>query len=192
MGVITYFLLAGMSSVVASVGLVSPAIGYTPFDRENQQQEMEAIIAGDYKFEPAEYWANVSETAKDFVRTCLTIDPNQRPTATEALNHPWLADTKPHFVPDPSSPHGGPMDLLPHIQKGRDAKTRFRKAVWGITAMKRMSLLASTHHVSDLERQVNQFKEESEKEQVDEVRPFIPCPGFFGDAHAGRARRTAA
>jgi hypothetical protein len=36
MGVITYFLLAG----------------YTPFDRENQQQEMQAIIAGDYKFEP--------------------------------------------------------------------------------------------------------------------------------------------
>lgn len=27
-------------------------IGYTPFDRETQQQEMEAIIAGDYKFEP--------------------------------------------------------------------------------------------------------------------------------------------
>ncbi|KZV72584.1 Pkinase-domain-containing protein [Peniophora sp. CONT] len=147
MGVITYFLLAG----------------YTPFDRENQQQEMEAIIAGDYKFEPAEYWANVSDTAKDFVRTCLTIDPNQRPTAAEALNHPWLADEKPHFVPDPLSPHGGPTDLLPHIQQRHDAKTRFRKAVWGITAMKRMSLLASTHHVSDLERQVNQYKEESEK-----------------------------
>jgi serine/threonine protein kinase len=36
MGVITYFLLCG----------------YTPFDRDNQQQEMEAIIRGDYKFEP--------------------------------------------------------------------------------------------------------------------------------------------
>ena len=36
MGVITYFLLAG----------------YTPFDRDSQQEEMEAIIAGDYKFEP--------------------------------------------------------------------------------------------------------------------------------------------
>lgn len=71
MGVITYFLLAG----------------YTPFDRDTQQQEMEAIIAGDYKFEPVEYWANVSDTAKDFVRTCLTNDPHQRPTAAEALQH---------------------------------------------------------------------------------------------------------
>ena len=71
MGVITYFLLAG----------------YTPFDRESQQQEMEAIIAGDYKFEPEEYWRNVSPTAKDFVRTCLTIDPAKRPTAALALQH---------------------------------------------------------------------------------------------------------
>jgi calcium/calmodulin-dependent protein kinase I len=71
MGVITYFLLAG----------------YTPFDRDSQQQEMEAILAGDYKFEPEEYWQNVSATAKAFVRTCLTIDPAQRPTAAQALEH---------------------------------------------------------------------------------------------------------
>lgn len=71
MGVITYFLLAG----------------YTPFDRDSQQQEMEAIIAGDYKFEPLEYWHNVSPTAKDFVKTCLTIDPVKRPTAAIALQH---------------------------------------------------------------------------------------------------------
>jgi hypothetical protein len=29
-----------------------PLTGYTPFDRDTQQQEMQAIIAGDYKFEP--------------------------------------------------------------------------------------------------------------------------------------------
>jgi serine/threonine protein kinase len=72
MGVITYFLLAG----------------YTPFfAHESQQQEMEAMIAGDYKFEPEEYWQNVSPTAKDFVRVCLTVDPAKRPTAETALQH---------------------------------------------------------------------------------------------------------
>jgi serine/threonine protein kinase len=105
MGVITYFLLAG----------------YTPFDRESQQEEMEAIMRGDYRFEPEEYWANVSETARDFVRTCLTIDPRQRPTATEALRHPWLSETERHYVPDPSDPNAK-TDLLPHIQKHFDAK----------------------------------------------------------------------
>ena len=52
MGVVTYFLLCG----------------YTPFDRDTQQKEMEAIITGDYAFEPEEYWENVSDTAKAFVK----------------------------------------------------------------------------------------------------------------------------
>jgi calcium/calmodulin-dependent protein kinase I len=71
MGVITYFLLAG----------------YPPFDRDTTQAEKDAIIAGAYKFEPTEYWANVSDTARDFVSVCLAVDPAQRPTAEEALRH---------------------------------------------------------------------------------------------------------
>lgn len=71
-----------------------------------------------------EYWANVSGTAKGFVKECLTVDPTKRPNAVSVLNHPWLADEKPHFVPDPESPTGGPTDLLPHIQKRLDARTR--------------------------------------------------------------------
>jgi calcium/calmodulin-dependent protein kinase I len=103
MGVITYFLLCG----------------YTPFDRDTQQQEMAAIIAGDFKFEPAEYWTNVSTTARDFVSECLTIDPASRPTAVEMLKHKWLSSERPHFV---LSSSGGPTDLLPHVKKHFDAK----------------------------------------------------------------------
>ena len=29
--------------------------GYTPFDRDTPREEMQAIIAGDYKFEPGKY-----------------------------------------------------------------------------------------------------------------------------------------
>lgn len=32
----------------------------------------------------------------------------------------WLADEKPHFVPDPES--GKPADLLPHVKKAFNAK----------------------------------------------------------------------
>jgi serine/threonine protein kinase len=53
---------------------------------------MEAIIAGDYAFEPEEYWSNVSDTARSFVTQCLTIDPASRPTAEEALKHKWVRD----------------------------------------------------------------------------------------------------
>jgi len=79
------------------------------------------------------------------------------------LQHRRLADEKPNFVPDLDSPTGGPRDLPPHIQKCLCAKARseflrhtifvtvmlkllfltIRGAVWRITAMKRMSTLAS-------------------------------------------------
>ena len=56
------------------------------------------------------------------MRTCLTIDPSKRPTAKDAVLHPWLSSTTPHFVPDPQSAVGTPTDLLPHIKKAFDAK----------------------------------------------------------------------
>ena len=36
------------------------------------------------------YWAGVSDEAKDFVKQLLQRDPEQRPTAKQALQHPWL------------------------------------------------------------------------------------------------------
>jgi serine/threonine protein kinase len=71
MGVITYFLLSGVY----------------PFDRDTRQAEREAIIAGDYRFEPNKYWADISDTARDFIKRCLTIDSDCRMTVVEALKH---------------------------------------------------------------------------------------------------------
>ncbi|KAL4072258.1 Pkinase-domain-containing protein [Scleroderma citrinum] len=152
MGVITYFLLAG----------------YTPFDRDTQKQEMEAIIAGDYRFEPEEYWSNVSETARSFVRACLTVDPESRPTAEQALQHPWLAAEVPHFV----EKDGQPADLLPHVRRAFNARRTFRKAVFSMMAMKRMSTLAS-NHLSPEHAKFNEdlfkYKQESEKEVLENM-----------------------
>jgi len=157
MGVITYFLLCG----------------YTPFDRENQQQEMEAILAGEYHFEPKEYWQNVSEAARDFVRLCLTNDPAHRPTAKEALEHRWLASTVPHFVADPESASGGPKDLLPHIREKFNARKTFRKAVLSMVAMKRLAHTHTPSPRSQLALNVDQYKKDAEDEHVDESHNLL-------------------
>ena len=73
----------------------------------------------EHPFLAEEYWENVSETAKSFVRTCLTIDPHQRPSAEEMLKHKWLSDEEPHYVEDKE---GNMTNLLPHIQKAFDAR----------------------------------------------------------------------
>ncbi|KAG8941112.1 hypothetical protein FRC00_012568 [Tulasnella sp. 408] len=154
MGVITYFLLCG----------------YTPFDRDTQQQEMEAIIRGDYKFEPAEYWNPVSETARDFVRSCLTIDPRKRPTAADCLKHPWLAETKKQGVPDPTTATGQ-ADLLPTFQKAFNAKKTFRKAVLGVMASRRMATtFGANKEKAALPFDLDALKKNAESEQIDEKR----------------------
>jgi len=169
------------------------APGYTPFDRETQKQEMEAIVAGDYSFEPEEYWSNVSETARNFVSTCLTVDPNARPTAEQMLQHSWLTAEIPHFV---EAENGEPTNLLPHVRKAFNARRTFRKAVFSMMAMKRMSMMA--HHLTPEHHQLNedvyQFKQESEKESLEHADVLhhhnadLPDHGpFAGSGHTLRA-----
>jgi serine/threonine protein kinase len=37
-----------------------------------------------------DYWDTVSEEAKDLVRSLLALEEKKRPTAKEALQHPWI------------------------------------------------------------------------------------------------------
>ncbi|KIK62803.1 hypothetical protein GYMLUDRAFT_72534 [Collybiopsis luxurians FD-317 M1] len=72
LGVITYFLL----------------VGRTPFERKkDKESEKRAILKGDLNFEPLQDWRSVSQTAQDFIRRCLTLNPNERMTAEECLEH---------------------------------------------------------------------------------------------------------
>ena len=100
LGVITYFLLCG----------------YTPFDRDSGVEEMQAIMAADYSFEPFEYWEDVSDAAKDFIRGCLTVNPQERLTAKQCAEHPWLR---------PKAPVEKEADLLPKLRSNFNAR-RYR------------------------------------------------------------------
>lgn len=50
------------------------------------------ILKGLFHFQPREIWSNVSETAKEFIRAMLVVDPKQRPTARQAQKHQWLQE----------------------------------------------------------------------------------------------------
>jgi calcium/calmodulin-dependent protein kinase I len=62
--------------------------GCTPFDRDGGQEEKDAVVAGDYQFAPEDKWDKVSMNAREFIGMCLTVEPDRRPAAGDALGHP--------------------------------------------------------------------------------------------------------
>jgi serine/threonine protein kinase len=111
-GVITYFLLCG----------------YTPFDRDSNLEEMQAILVADYRFEPVQYWRGVSQAARDFINRCLTIDPLRRITAHEALSHPFVTGRNAEEE----------SDLLPVVKKNFNARRTLHAAIDTVRAINKL------------------------------------------------------
>uniref|UniRef100_A0A3Q3G717 Serine/threonine-protein kinase DCLK2 n=1 Tax=Labrus bergylta TaxID=56723 RepID=A0A3Q3G717_9LABR len=76
-GVITYILLCG----------------FPPFRGSNDDQEVlfDQILMGQLEF-PLPYWDNVSETAMELIRSMLEVEVDQRYSALQVLEHPWVTD----------------------------------------------------------------------------------------------------
>uniref|UniRef100_A0AAR2KYG1 non-specific serine/threonine protein kinase n=1 Tax=Pygocentrus nattereri TaxID=42514 RepID=A0AAR2KYG1_PYGNA len=76
-GVITYILLCG----------------FPPFRGSTEDQEalFDQILMGQLDF-PLPYWDNVSDSAKELITCMLQVEVNQRYTALQVLDHPWVND----------------------------------------------------------------------------------------------------
>lgn len=68
--------------------------GHPPFEGGRKQITYENIKNCQYRF-PS--YINISNNAKDFIRTILKIDPDRRPTAMDLATHPFLKV----FSPEP-------------------------------------------------------------------------------------------
>lgn len=101
---------------------------------------MQAILIADYSFTPIEFWRGISQSAREFIKRCLTVDPVQRMTSHQALQHPWIK------VLDPLSPqqqnrgpHGhGEEDLLPVVKKNFNARRTLHKAIDTVRAINKL------------------------------------------------------
>lgn len=76
-----------------SVGVIMYILlcGFPPFFNDGTDVELlfDQIMTGTYDF-PDPYWTNVSDEAKDLVRQFLTVDPQKRISAVDAMKHAWF------------------------------------------------------------------------------------------------------
>merc|ERR1712032_1139443 len=68
--------------------------GYPPFYGETDADVLSKVRLGNFSFNAAD-WKNVSEDAKNLIRMLLKMNPKDRYTAEQALNHEWVKDKAP-------------------------------------------------------------------------------------------------
>jgi calcium-dependent protein kinase len=68
--------------------------GYPPFFGETDADVLAKVRLGNFSFNAAD-WRNVSEDAKHLIRLLLKMNPKDRYTAEQALNHEWIVKKAP-------------------------------------------------------------------------------------------------
>lgn len=74
-GVCSYMLLAG---------------GHKPFDGKDPKGLVQKVLKAEYSFNAPKSWDEISPLAKKFIGSLLVVDPQKRPSASEACNHEWI------------------------------------------------------------------------------------------------------
>ena len=143
----------GLACDMWSVGVIVFVLlgGYAPFEDPDPEEQFRAIVAGDFEFHE-EYWADVSDAAKDFIRRLLTVDRSARITVEEALHHPWLELSESELA----------TRNLGHNQEAMKAwnrKRKFKRAMNTVRATVRMSLL-----IGGIKKGAAKAAEENEQE----------------------------
>ncbi|KAL6595431.1 hypothetical protein ACP70R_047771 [Stipagrostis hirtigluma subsp. patula] len=100
--------------------------GVPPFWAENENAIFTAILRGQIDL-ASEPWPNISSGAKDLVKKMLNINPKDRLTAFQVLNHPWIKE-------DGDAPDT-PLDnvVLNRLKQFR-AMNQFKKAALRVIA----------------------------------------------------------
>lgn len=102
--------------------------GFPPFYDESINVLTEKVARGKYTF-LSPWWDNVSASAKDLITHLLCVDPKQRYTIDEFLQHEWcLAGTTEPPPPTPVARHidNAPLDsplLQAYMRGGRDGRS---------------------------------------------------------------------
>uniref|UniRef100_A0A8C7JTE4 Serine/threonine-protein kinase DCLK2 n=1 Tax=Oncorhynchus kisutch TaxID=8019 RepID=A0A8C7JTE4_ONCKI len=85
----------GLKVDIWAVGVIAYILlcGFPPFRGSSDDQEVlfDQILMRQLEF-PLLYWDNVSETAKELIRSMLQVEVDQRYTAEQVLEHPWVKD----------------------------------------------------------------------------------------------------
>lgn len=74
--------------------------GSPPFYGRNDREVLSKVQKGKLVFDPMD-WEGISKDAKDLIQSLVTVDPEARFTAEQALNHRWIQHRAPRATDVP-------------------------------------------------------------------------------------------
>merc|ERR1719362_1884526 len=112
-----------------SIGVIMYVMlcGYPPFFGETDADVLTKVRLGNFSFQ-ASNWKNVSQDAKNLIRNLLKMNPRDRYTAEQTLNHEWIKNKAPKAKPVTLS--GNFVDKL----RGFRSHNKLKKAALNIIA----------------------------------------------------------
>jgi len=103
--------------------------GFPPFWEEDQDEMFEKIRKADFFFPDN---MPISDLARDFIMKLLTVSPNKRLTAEQALNHPWIT----------GGANAAPLpDEFKQQLKKWNARRRLKSAINAVRALSKFKVL---------------------------------------------------
>lgn len=124
--------------------------GYAPFDGDEMDEICDRIEEGTVIFEDEpEVWDSVTDEAKEFIRYLLAYEEDERPTAIEALQHPWLKKLREQSGETFRSQSSGTCQVALENMEGFESESKLKQATYALIA--------------------SQLLLKSEKDQIDEV-----------------------
>jgi len=130
----------GSKADVWSCGVICHVMmtGYAPFDGPNYQDILDSITLGVFDFDEPE-WDGVSNTCKDFIAYCLTYKEDKRPSAEEALTHPFLKKCRRQSEKADKNRHGSLQQSLENLEQFSSRHSKLKQATCAIMASQLLS-----------------------------------------------------
>ncbi|KAL5267775.1 hypothetical protein ACHWQZ_G004727 [Mnemiopsis leidyi] len=125
-----------------SIGVIAYILlcGYPPFYDENDATLFAQIMRGEYEFD-SPYWDEISQSAKDFVRSFMTVDATKRFSCSDGLKHQWICGEDQSEL----NIHGTVSEMM----KKTLLKAKWKNAITATTAVNRMKHMGLIHKASE-------------------------------------------
>lgn len=105
--------------------------GYYPFRGKSEEKVLKKVRYGEFTFHK-KYWTGISKEAKDLLKQMMTVNPEERITADEALQSTWIRAND----SDLSNDLSGNLEEL----KG-ELRIKFKGIVKGIMATSKLQAI---------------------------------------------------